>query len=368
MKIVTLTAADEELIQQAAILLVDAFAAWPETWDTVEEAVAELSELLEPGHLVRAALDSDGQLLGWIGAIREYEGHAWELHPLAVRPDRQRRGIGRALVADLEEQLRTRGAVTVYLGSDDIAGQTSVSQIDLYPDIPGAIATIHNRRDHPVAFYQKCGYTVCGLIPDANGPGKPDIWLAKRLPPLPQQAATRLAAVPVGVRSLSGAEATALRLPLATLLRSVVNGGASVGFLPPLDEETALAYWDGVATALNGSAHILLAAETEAGALAGTAQLIPATNPNSRHRAEVAKVMVHPRYRRRGIGAALMRAVEREARAAGWTTLVLDTRAGEPSVQLYRRLGYTAAGTIPDFARSADGSLHATVYFYKRLA
>ena len=366
MNIVTLTGADAQWIRQAAEILVAAFSDLPDTWDTLEEARQEVAGLLQPDHLVRVAVADDGRLLGWIGAIKTYN-YAWELHPLAVHPERQRQGIGRALVADLEDQLRARGAVTLYLGSDDVNGQTSVSQVDLYPNLPGHIAGIQNRNGHPFEFYQKCGYTVYGLLPDANGPGKPDILLAKRLAAPPPVAEMRSGAAPVTVRALSGAEARALRGPLAALLRAVVNGGAAVGFLPPLDEAAALAYWDGVAAELDGTGRVLLVAEIGAGDVVGTAQLLPAASANSRHRAEIAKVMVHAALRGQGIGAALMRAVEARARSAGWTTLVLDTRAGEPSERLYRRLGYTAAGVIPDYARSADGSLHATVYYYKRL-
>ena len=367
MKIVTLTPADEALIQQAATVLVDAFHWLPNTWSTLDDALTELEGLLAPGHLVRAAIDGDGQLVGWVGAIQEYDGHAWELHPLAVRPDRQRQGIGRTLVTDLAELLRDRGVTTLYLGTDDETNATNISQVDLYPNIPGFIAGIENYHGHPFEFYQKCGFTIYGLLPDANGPGKPDILMARRLAPGPAASGAPPVAAPVAVRSLVAAAATAMRESLADLLCAVVNGGASVGFVPPLDAAAALAYWDGVIAALDGAGRVLLVAETPAGGVVGTAQLLPASNPNGKQRAEVAKVMVHPGFRRLGIGAALMAVLEAEARAAGRTTLVLDTRAGEPSELLYRRLGYQAAGIIPDFALSADGSLHATVYYYKLL-
>ncbi len=153
---------------------------------------------------------------------------------------------------------------------------------------------------------------------------------------------------------------------LITLLQDVVEHGASVGFLPPLSEEEARAYWMDVAAALRGPHRIMLIAHDGA-SLLGTVQLDLASRTNASHRAEVIKLMVHPDSQRRGIGRALMQAIEAEAKLAGRTTLILDTRLGDPSERLYTSLGYVAAGTIPNYARSADGSLHATVLMYKLL-
>jgi acetyltransferase len=152
---------------------------------------------------------------------------------------------------------------------------------------------------------------------------------------------------------------------LVELLQDAVDGGASVGFLPPLDLDEAARYWQDVAGALRGDRVLLIA---EAGpAVVGTIQLDPAGRPNSLPRAEVAKLLVHRAHRRRGIAVALMQAVEAEARRGGRTTLVLDTREGDPSERLYQKLGYRRAGTIPEYARSADGTLHTTVLMYKLL-
>ncbi|MCB0127498.1 MAG: GNAT family N-acetyltransferase, partial [Caldilineaceae bacterium] len=107
----------------------------------------------------------------------------WELHPLVVDPQHQRTGIGRALIADLEEQVGQQGGLTITLGTDDEFGQTSLSGIDLYPDIGHHMQTIHNLHGHPFEFYQKCGFVISGLVPDANGYGKPDIIMAKRVQP-----------------------------------------------------------------------------------------------------------------------------------------------------------------------------------------
>jgi aminoglycoside 6'-N-acetyltransferase I len=85
------------------------------------------------------------------------------------------------LVQDLEDQVRQRGGATIYLGTDDEDGMTSLANIDLYPDVFQHIARIKNLKHHPYQFYQKLGYMIVGVIPDANGPGKPDIIMAKRI-------------------------------------------------------------------------------------------------------------------------------------------------------------------------------------------
>jgi acetyltransferase len=151
------------------------------------------------------------------------------------------------------------------------------------------------------------------------------------------------------------------------LLREGVNGGATVGFLPPLSAREAAAYWHEVREALEGGNRRLLVARLE-GRVVGTAQLDLAPQANGRHRAEVAKVLVRQDARRRGLGRRLMGAVETVAREEGRTLLVLDTRRGEPSEALYAALGYRRAGVIPNYARSADGTLHATVLLYEDLS
>ena len=110
---------------------------------------------------------------------------------------------------------------------------------------------------------------------------------------------------------------------------------------------------------------MLLGAREADGALVGTAQLLLATRPNGSHRAEVAKVIVHTKARRRGIGRALMLALEERAHRLGRTTLVLDTRRGDPSEQLYTSVGYTLAGVIPHYARSANGVLDPSAFYYR---
>jgi len=167
------------------------------------------------------------------------------------------------------------------------------------------------------------------------------------------------------IEELDAAGAAAERAALAELLRDAVDGGASVGFLPPLAPAEAAAYWDGVIASLGAGRALLVAREQ--GRVVGSVQLELVGKPNGSHRAEVQKLLVHSSARRRGVGAALMAAVEAAARGRGRALLVLDTLAGDNAERLYRRIGYQEAGRIPGFARGADGGLHATVLFFRQL-
>lgn len=182
MEIITLSPENGSLIQQAAQLLVDAFCEhWPDAWPTLEEGLKEVHEMLENERICRVALDEKGDLMGIIGGISGYDGLVWELHPLAVQPSLQGKGVGRALVRDLEEQVRARGGLTLTLGSDDEDGMTSLSNVDLYQDLWEKIRDIRNYKSHPYEFYQKMGFIITGIVPDANGIGKPDILMAKQV-------------------------------------------------------------------------------------------------------------------------------------------------------------------------------------------
>lgn len=182
MDILTLSPDQDSLIRQAAQLLVDAFREhWPDAWPTMEEGLKEVHEMLETERICRIAVDKKGNLLGIIGGIPGYDGQVWELHPLAVQPSLHGQGIGRALVADFEEQVRQRGGLTITLGSDDEDGMTSLSNVDLYDHLWEKIRDIRNLKNHPYEFYLKLGYTIAGVVPDANGIGKPDILMAKRV-------------------------------------------------------------------------------------------------------------------------------------------------------------------------------------------
>jgi len=182
MHIIDLSPDNHAHIRHAAALLIDGFKEhWPGAWPDMDSALQEVREALAPGRIARVAVDDDESVLGWIGGIEQYDGHVWELHPLVVRPDRQRQGIGRALVADFEDRVRERGGLTVTLGTDDEDNMTTLSGVDLYPNVWEHIARVHNLRGHPYEFYQKMGYVITGVMPDANGLGKPDILMSKRV-------------------------------------------------------------------------------------------------------------------------------------------------------------------------------------------
>jgi acetyltransferase len=165
---------------------------------------------------------------------------------------------------------------------------------------------------------------------------------------------------------LSERQAKVLLPQLTALLQDAVDSGASVGFLPPLTSEVASDYWAGAFREVAQGSRILLVA-SETGEIMGAVQLELATRQNALHRAEVQKLFVHRRFRNRGIARSLMSAVESAAREARRTLLALDTQRGSAAEQLYAKYGYTRAGVIPQYARSADGMLHDTVLFYRLL-
>lgn len=152
---------------------------------------------------------------------------------------------------------------------------------------------------------------------------------------------------------------------LVELLKDSVDAGASVGFLAPLPPQEGREYWHSVRGEL-ADGRVLFGAFVD-GKLVGSVQLAPVAKPNGRHRAEVQKLMVLRSYRGRGIGKALMAAVEGKAAELGRWLLVLDTVPAQPAEQLYERLGYVRAGVVPDYAEKSSGGFDPTVIFYKQL-
>jgi aminoglycoside 6'-N-acetyltransferase I len=181
-RIVDLGESDPALIAQVAALLVDEFSDTGSTaWRTRDEALETVHESLEGDRVSRVAIDDSGAAVGWIAGLPSYDGYVWELHPMAVRRDCQRRGIGRALVEDFEVRVRERGGATIFLGTDDENGRTNIGGRDLYPDPLRSAAIVASTAWHPLEFYRKLGFVVVGVLPDANGFGKPDIFMAKRI-------------------------------------------------------------------------------------------------------------------------------------------------------------------------------------------
>ncbi|MGI4860023.1 MAG: GNAT family N-acetyltransferase [Janthinobacterium lividum] len=154
---------------------------------------------------------------------------------------------------------------------------------------------------------------------------------------------------------------------LADLLIDCVEGGASVSFMLPLSRATALAFWRDVAEGVARGDRILLIAREEDGQIAGTVQLVTAQPENQPHRADVAKMLVHRRARRRGIARRLMASIEETARCEGKTVLVLDTMSDGDAERLYQRAGWQRAGTVPNYALMPTGDLCDTTFYFKQL-
>jgi len=169
----------ENIKEQAAKILLEAF---PEAnmWldlnekkalDTVNECIA--SENIAIG------ININDQLIGWIGLRPMYE-KTWELHPLAIKPEFQGKGYGRVLLFELEKIAQEKGIIGIVAGSDDDTNKTSLSEKEITGEnIFEEIKNIKNNKNHPFEFYKKCGFSIIGVIPNASGPQKPDIWLWK---------------------------------------------------------------------------------------------------------------------------------------------------------------------------------------------
>ncbi|MBD2056892.1 GNAT family N-acetyltransferase [Oculatella sp. FACHB-28] len=182
MQIIDLQPDMEEAIAQTATLLIEGFRQhWKTAWTDLDSALTEVRESFGEDRISRIAVDQSGKVLGWIGGIEQYDGKVWELHPLVVDAAHQGQGIGRSLVTDLAERARERGGLTLWVGTDDEDDMTTLAGVNLYPNVLDHIARIQNLKGHPYEFYQKCGFVIMGVVPDANGLGKPDILMAKSL-------------------------------------------------------------------------------------------------------------------------------------------------------------------------------------------
>jgi GNAT superfamily N-acetyltransferase len=166
------------------------------------------------------------------------------------------------------------------------------------------------------------------------------------------------------IRRLDEVSAEQIRA-LAEVLVDCVDGGASVSFMRPLSIERAAAFWAGVAAQVAQGDRALIVAEDRDG-IVGTVQIVLSQPENQPHRADIAKMLVHRRARRKGIGTLLMHAAEDIARESGKSLLVLDTASGDAE-RLYARMGWQLCGVIPGYALLPDGGLCATSYYYRVL-
>ncbi|SDC66174.1 L-amino acid N-acyltransferase YncA [Cupriavidus sp. YR651] len=171
----------------------------------------------------------------------------------------------------------------------------------------------------------------------------------------------------VSVRRVGANEAAAHVDALADVLIDCVEGGASVSFMLPISREKAVEFWHKVADGVARGERVLLVAEDGDGQIVGTVQIITAQPENQPHRADVAKMLVHRKARRRGIAQRLMVAVEEAARAEGKKVLVLDTVTGGDAERLYERAGWQRVGVVPKYALMPNGEFCGTTFYCKQL-
>ena len=328
MRILDLPADRPDWIDETARILFDAIRPRSDAWPTLEAARAEVLDSLEPGRISRVMLD-DGRVVGWIGSQPHYDGNAWELHPLMVAPSHQGRGIGTALVRDLERRVARRGALTLWVGSDDERNETSLGGADLYADLPGAIRAIRNLRRHPFEFYQRLGFTIVGVMPDANGRGRPDIIMAKRIEPIEVRREP-------------------LDAPVAQTLISRLNAELAAAY----PEEGANHFrLDAGETAVGRGGFFVLYRDGQPLGC-GAVRRLDATT------AEVKRMFVAPEERGKGLGQALLERLEEEARALGSTRLVLETGTRQrQAVALYEAAGFRQIPLYGEYLNSPETSL-----------
>ena len=178
MEIVNFDTLNEIQRVQAAQILTDEL---PDGWPILTDAMKEIDELIsDPEALLLGAVEN-GEVIGWAGLLLGY-GKMFELHPLVVRYNRQRKGVGTFLLREVMTAAKAKGGLTLLAGSGDEkpGGETSFANVNLYEDLPGKLAAF-DPGAHQTAFYLKHGFQVVGVVPDAFGIGKPDIQMAKKL-------------------------------------------------------------------------------------------------------------------------------------------------------------------------------------------
>jgi putative acetyltransferase len=318
--------------QPEIIALIDALDAYqrplypPESHHGVD-----IATLLQPGVTFVVARDADGRALGCGAVMRlaDAEGVAYgEVKRMYVQPEQRGRGIAQRLLGVLESHAEAQECMALRLETGP-------------------------RQPEALRLYERAGFLRRGPFGDYwDDPHS--VFLEKRLGPL-------------RIDRLPAPGDDELR-QLAELLHACVHAGASVHFVLPFGPADALAFWQRQLPALHrGARALLVARERDGGRIVGTVQLVLDQPPNGAHRAEVAKLLVHPDARRRGAARALMHALEGLARAEQRTLLVLDTNEDSPAERLYASLGFHRIGVVPGYARSVEGGLRGCSFMYKPL-
>lgn len=274
------------------------------------------------GGMLWIAGEADGMV-----ATAPLEAGAWEICRVYVHPRLHGTGLGRQLLNVAERHAIGAGATELVLWTDT-----------------------RFRRAH--RFYENASYVRDGPV--------------RALHDIANTIEYRYAKPVHGTRRLDVAGAQSAETRLARVLQACVDAGASVSFLPPLARDRAGQFWRGVTAKVGAGETILFAAWAE-GVLAGTAQLVLHWSETGQHRAEIAKLLVHPDFRRRGLGNAMLEALEAEAARIGRTLLLLDTKVGDDAEALYRGRGWTEIGRIEGYTHEADGRKYATVILSKQL-
>ncbi len=307
-------------------------ACWAEYPGCVLDVDAEAPELRALASHMRAksgalwTAELAGQVAGLVGTYPE-DGNTWTISRMYL--DRALRGTG------LADRLLDR--------AETHAIAAGARHLALWTD---------TRFERAHRFYERRSYARSGPI--------------RALDDLSNTIEFHYAKPVRGVEVLGPAAVASAEGRLAEILRACVDAGASISFLPPLAQATARGFWRRAVSAVAAGERAILGAWAD-GVLVGTVTLDLATPPNQPHRADIAKLLVHPAARRQGLARALMACAEDEARRAGRRLLTLDTRAGDLAESLYRTMGWREAGRIPGYALAADGAEYDTVLFYKRL-
>jgi GNAT superfamily N-acetyltransferase len=270
-----------------------------------------------------------GRVVGMVATRPLGSDRAWEICKMYVEKTQRGTGLAHTLLAGAEDHAMRAGAERLVLWTD-------------------------TRFDAAHRFYEKRGYVRAGSI--------------RILDDISKSLEFRYAkpAHGVVVEALDAAAAASAERRLGEIMVACVDAGAAVSYLPPLSLDVARSFWRKISGDVAMGKRLLLVAWVD-GRMAGTVQLNLDMPPNQRHRADLAKLLVHPDFRRAGTGRALMQRAEQAARGIGRTLLVLDTRAADAGEALYRALGWQEAGRIPGYAANPDGSLHDTVFFYRTL-